>query len=264
MQPLEENTFEQIPWFATTQTGSIDLYASAVSRNHSNNLNNSNDSKSNKSKDKSIARKNSLSNKNLEKIEKHENGNESIKSSLASSDRKNKTLSQSIRNGTAWKTTVLAANDETPNHKDIVSGSNSLRSKRSSLTKSITNSKLSLRKLLNNNETTAADHKTYIEPLAPIMSYSSQNQIEPNTNMVRFLSYISIKLKSLSSNILSFLFLMFVIINGIHFSEKTRTGRQPLCNKEDNRTRDAGCCSSHSKCIPAQICASTGKLASIL
>ena len=188
MQPLEENTFEQIPWFATTQTGSIDLYASAVSRNYSNNLNNSNNSKSDKSKAKSVARKNSHSNKNLEKIKRHENGNESIKTSLASSERKNKTLSESIRNGSAWKTTVLAGNEETPNHKDLVSGSNSSRSKRSSLTKSITNSKLSLRKLLNNNETTTADHKTYIEPLAPIMSYSSQNQIEPNTNMVRFLS----------------------------------------------------------------------------
>jgi len=63
MQPLEENTFEQIPWFATTQTGSIDLYASAVSRNYSNNLNNSNNSKSDKSKAKSVARKNSHSNK---------------------------------------------------------------------------------------------------------------------------------------------------------------------------------------------------------
>ena len=209
MQPLEENTFEQIPWFATTQTGSIDLYASAVSRNYSNNLNNSNNSKSDKSKDKSVARKNSHSNKNLEKSKRHQNSNESIKSSLASSERKNKTLSESIRNGSAWKTTVLAGNEETPNHKDLVSGSNSSRSKRSSLTKSITNSKLSLRKLLNNNETTAADHKTYIEPLAPIMSYSSQNQIEPNTNMVRCFSYISTKLKS----IMSFLFLMFVIIN---------------------------------------------------
>ena len=188
MQPLEGNTFEQIPWFATTQTGSIDLYASAVSRNHKNNLNNSNDSKSNKSKAKSTARKNSASNKNLDKIEKHEGGNESIKSSLASSDRKNRTLSQSIRNGTAWKTTVLPASEESPNSKDINSGSNGLRSKRSSLTRSITNSKLSLRKLLNNNESTAGDQKTYIEPLAPIMSYSSQNQIEPNTNMVRFMS----------------------------------------------------------------------------
>ena len=200
MQPLEENTFEQIPWFATTQTGSIDLYASAVSRNYTNNLNNSNNSKSDKSKAKSVQGKNSHSNKNLEKIKRQENGNESIKSSLSSSERKNKTLSESIRYGSAWKNTILAANEETPNHKNIVSGSNSLRSKRSSLPRSITNSKLSLRKLLNNNETTAADHKTYIEPLAPIMSYSSQNQIEPNTNMVRCLSYISTKLKSTSSN----------------------------------------------------------------
>ena len=241
MQPLEENTFEQIPWFATTQTGSIDLYASAVSRNYSNNLNNSNNSKSDKSKGKSVARKNSHPNKSLEKIKRNENSNESINTSLASSERKNKTLSESIRNGSAWKTTVLAANEETPNHKDIVSGSNSLRSKRSSLTKSITNSKLSLRKLLNNNETTSADHKTYIEPLAPIMSYSSQNQIEPNTNMVRFLSYISTQLKS----IISSLFSMLVTINCIHLSEKTRTGCEPLCYKEDHRTRDAGCCSSH-------------------
>ena len=209
MQPLEENTFEQIPWFATTQTGSIDLYASAVSRNYTNNLNNSNNSKSDKSKAKSVARKNSHSNQNLEKTKRHDNSNESRKTSLASSERKNKTLSESIRNGSAWKTTVLTANEENPNHNNIVSGNNSLRSKRSSLTRSITNSKLSLRKLLNNNETTAADHKTYIEPLAPIMSYSSQNQIEPNTNMVRCLSYISTKLKS----IMSFLFLMFVIIN---------------------------------------------------
>ena len=197
MQPLEENTFEQIPWFATTQTGSIDLYASAVSRNYSNNLNNSSNSKSDKSKAKNVARKSSHSNKNSEKIEKHENSNESIKSSLASSERRNKTLSQSIRNGTAWKTTVLATSEESSNSKDINSECNSLRSKRSSLTKSITNSRLSLRKLLNNNKPNAADHKTYIEPLAPIMSYSSQNQIEPNTNMVRCLSYISTKLKSI-------------------------------------------------------------------
>ena len=40
MQPVKENTFSQVPWFATTQTGSIDLYASAVS-GYSSNLNNS-------------------------------------------------------------------------------------------------------------------------------------------------------------------------------------------------------------------------------
>ena len=57
MQPLEENTFEQIPWFATTQTGSIDLYASAVSRNYSNNLNNSSNSKSDKSQAKTLREK---------------------------------------------------------------------------------------------------------------------------------------------------------------------------------------------------------------
>ena len=82
MQPLEENTFEQIPWFATTQTGSIDLYASAVSRNYSNNLNNSNNSKSDKSNAKSAQRKNSHLNQNLEKTKRHENSKESRKTSI--------------------------------------------------------------------------------------------------------------------------------------------------------------------------------------
>ena len=42
MQPTEENTFNQVPWFATTQTGSIDLYASAVFHDSSNIINHSN------------------------------------------------------------------------------------------------------------------------------------------------------------------------------------------------------------------------------
>ena len=43
MQPIEENTFNQVPWFATTLSGSIDLYASTASR-YSNNLNGLNNS----------------------------------------------------------------------------------------------------------------------------------------------------------------------------------------------------------------------------
>ena len=58
MQPQEENTFTQIPWFATTQTGSIDLYASAVSR-YSSNLNESNNSKTNNSQTKNTSEKKS-------------------------------------------------------------------------------------------------------------------------------------------------------------------------------------------------------------
>jgi hypothetical protein len=58
MQPQGENTFTQIPWFATTQTGSIDLYASAVSR-YSSNLNESNNSNSNNSQNKNTSEKKS-------------------------------------------------------------------------------------------------------------------------------------------------------------------------------------------------------------
>ena len=67
MQPIEENTFEQVPWFATTQTGSIDLYASAVSRAHSSNLNNSSN----------LSAKNSESKADVDK-QFHANGGESV------------------------------------------------------------------------------------------------------------------------------------------------------------------------------------------
>ena len=48
--------------------------------------------------------------------------------------------------------------------------------------RSLANSKTSLRKILNTKDT---DQATFIEPLDTIMSYSSQ--IDPNTNMVRSL-----------------------------------------------------------------------------
>ena len=61
MQPVEENTFSQVPWFATTQTGSIDLYASAVLR-YSSSLNNS--SSSNNKENKTLSNKNNSTNQN--------------------------------------------------------------------------------------------------------------------------------------------------------------------------------------------------------
>ena len=70
------------------------------------------------------------------------------------------------------------------NIKEVNSSKRSLRTKRDSLTTSINNSKTSLKKLLNNKETEKVDRQTFIEPLDPFMSYSSQ--VEPSTNMVRF------------------------------------------------------------------------------
>ena len=80
--------------------------------------------------------------------------------------------------------------DEKENRKETNDRKKSLSLKRDSLTTSINNSKLSLKNLLSYNGSEKVDQPTYIEPLAPIMSYSSQNQIEPSTNMVRVVLFI--------------------------------------------------------------------------
>ena len=51
MQPIEENTFNQVPWFATTLSGSIDLYTSTASR-YSNNIDGLNSSHTRKPSNK--------------------------------------------------------------------------------------------------------------------------------------------------------------------------------------------------------------------
>ena len=150
MQPVEENTFSQVPWFATTQTGSIDLYASAISR-YSSNLNHSNTS-NNKENTKLSNKKNST------------NG--------------------STRSLKAWSGIGGKENIENGRGDDSSSSKVSLRGKRNSFTKTISNSRLSLKKLLNKEEEEETDRQTIIEPLDPIMSYSSQNQIEPSQAMV--------------------------------------------------------------------------------
>ena len=179
MQPQEENTFTQVPWFATTQTGSIDLYASAVSR-YSSNLNHSNSSHANAknaSKTDSLKRHGRLSKQHSRDSEKSEHSNHR---------RLSNPVTGSITNLSAWsKDTEVCESDKL---KELNSSKTSLKARKNSLTASLTNSKTSLRKILNNKET---DQTTFIEPLDTIMSYSSQ--IDPNTNMVRSLSRSSKK-----------------------------------------------------------------------
>ena len=150
MQPVEENTFSQVPWFATTQTGSIDLYASAVSR-YSSNLNNSSTS--------------------------------NHKENTKLSNKKNST-NGSTRSLKAWSGIGEKENTENGRSENSNSSKISLRGKRNSFTKTISNSRLSLKKLLNKEEEEGADRQTILEALDPIMSYSSQNQIEPVQTMV--------------------------------------------------------------------------------
>ena len=168
MQPQEENTFTQVPWFATTQTGSIDLYASAVSR-YSSNLNHSNNSHS---QTKTASKRNSL--KKSDKVEK-QNSKQSLESKLSDKRRRSNPVNGSSASLSAW------SNDE--KLQEINSSRTSLKSRKNSFVASISNSKTSLRKLLTIKDT---DQNTFIEPLDPIMSYSSQ--IEPSTNMVRSLN----------------------------------------------------------------------------
>ena len=174
MQPQEENTFTQVPWFATTQTGSIDLYASAVSR-YSSNLNHSNNSHS---QAKTASKRNSL--KKNDKVEK-QNSKHSLESELSNYRRRSNPVTGSSASLSAWSKEAEAGNDE--KLKEINSSRTSLKSRKNSIATSISNSKTSLRKLLSIKDT---DQKTFIEPLDPIMSYSSQ--IEPSTNMVRSLN----------------------------------------------------------------------------
>ena len=179
MQPQEENTFTQVPWFATTQTGSIDLYASAVSR-YSSNLNHSNSSNANAktaSKNDSLKRHGRLSKKNSRDSEESENSNHR---------RRSNPVTGSATNLSAWsKDTEVNESDKI---KELNSSKTSLKARKNSFTASLTNSKTSLQKILNNKDT---DQPTFIEPLDTIMSYSSQ--IDPNTNMVRSFSRSSKK-----------------------------------------------------------------------
>ena len=168
MQPQEENTFTQVPWFATTQTGSIDLYASAVSR-YSSNLNHSNNSHS---QAKTASKRNSL--KKSDKVEK-QNSKQSLESELSDKRRRSNPVNGSSASLSAWSNDVKL--------QEINTSRTSLKSRRNSFVASISNSKTSLRKLLTIKDT---DQNTFIEPLDPIMSYSSQ--IEPSTNMVRSLN----------------------------------------------------------------------------
>ena len=115
MQPVEENTFSQVPWFATTQTGSIDLYASAVSR-YSSNLNNSSTS----------------NHKENTKLSNKKNSTNGSTSSLK-----------------AWSGIGEKENTENGRSENSNSSKISLRGKRNSFTKTISNSRLSLKKLLN-------------------------------------------------------------------------------------------------------------------
>jgi len=165
MQPQEENTFTQVPWFATTQTGSIDLYASAVSR-YSSNLNHSNNSHS---QTKTASKRNSL--KKSDKVEK-QNSKQSLESELSDKRRRSNPVNGSSASLSAW------SKDE--KLQEINSSRTSLKSRKNSFVASISNSKTSLRKLLTIKDT---EQNTFIEPLDPIMSYSSQ--IEPSTNMRR-------------------------------------------------------------------------------
>ena len=179
MQPQEENTFTQVPWFATTQTGSIDLYASAVSR-YSSNLNHSNSSHANAknaSKTDSLKRHGRLS---------KQHSRDSEESEHSYHRRRSNPVTGSITNLSAWsKDTEVCESD---NLKQLNSSKTSLKTRKNSFTASLTNSKTSLRKILNNKDT---DQTTFIEPLDTIMSYSSQ--IDPNTNMVRSLNRSSKK-----------------------------------------------------------------------
>ena len=84
---------------------------------------------------------------------------------------------------TAWSGIPETDSKADPNIREVNSSKRSSRTKRDSLTASINNSKTSLKKLLSNKEPEKFDRQTFIEPLDPIMSYSSQ--IEPSTNMVR-------------------------------------------------------------------------------
>ena len=174
MQPQEENTFTQVPWFATTQTGSIDLYASAVSR-YSSNLNHSNNSQS---QAKTASKRNSL--KKSDKVEK-QNSKQSLESELSNHRRRSNPITGSTASLSAWSKEADIGNEE--KLQEINSSRTSLKSRKNSFAASISNSKSSLRKLLSIKDT---DQKTFIEPLDPIMSYSSQ--IEPSTNMVRSLN----------------------------------------------------------------------------
>ena len=174
MQPQEENTFTQVPWFATTQTGSIDLYASAVSR-YSSNLNHSNSSHANAKttfKNDSLKRQGGLSKQNSKDSEESEHSNHR---------RKSNPVTGSATNLSAWSKDTEVCESE--KFKELNSSKTSLKARKNSFTASLTNSKTSLRKIFNNKDT---DQNTFIEPLDTIMSYSSQ--IDPNTNMVRSLS----------------------------------------------------------------------------
>ena len=104
-------------------------------------------------------------------------------SEVLPSRRRSKTVIGSTTSLSAWS--GIPESDDTldQNIKEVNSSKRSLRTKRDSLTTSINNSKTSLKKLLNNKETEKVDQQTFIEPLDPIMSYSSQ--VEPSTNMVR-------------------------------------------------------------------------------
>lgn len=177
MQPQGENTFTQIPWFATTQTGSIDLYASAVSR-YSSNLNESNNSNSNNSQTKNTSEKKSKT-KARNDLKKGNTDN----SEVLPSRRQSKKVTGSTTSLSAWSGIPEGDDKVGQNIKEVNSSEKSLRTKRDSLTTSINNSKTSLRKLLSNKETEKVDRQTFIEPLDPIMSYSSQ--VEPSTNMRR-------------------------------------------------------------------------------
>ena len=95
MQPQEENTFTQVPWFATTQTGSIDLYASAVSR-YSSNLNHSNSSHS---QAKTSSKRNSL--KKGENLGK-QNSKDSVDSEASNNRRRSNPVTGSSANLSAW------------------------------------------------------------------------------------------------------------------------------------------------------------------
>ena len=171
MQPQEENTFTQVPWFATTQSGSIDLYASAVSR-YSSNLNHSNSSHS---QAKTSSKRRSL--KNGDKLQK-QNSKDSVESETSNSRRRSNPVTGSSANLSAWSKEAEVGEDV--KLKEINSSRTSLKARKDSLAASINDSRISLKKLLSTKDT---DRKTFIEPLDPIMSYSSQ--IEPSTNMVR-------------------------------------------------------------------------------
>ena len=170
MQPQEENTFTQVPWFATTQTGSIDLYASAVSR-YSSNLNHSNSSHS----QAKTSKRRSL--KKGDKLQK-QNSKDSVESETSNSRRRSNPVTGSSANLSAWSKEAEVGEDV--KLKEINSSRTSLKARKDSLAASINDSRTSLKKLLSKKDT---DQKTFIEPLDPIMSYSSQ--IEPSTNMVR-------------------------------------------------------------------------------